>query len=65
MGTLYIQDPQKISKYLLSLSYTSCDEMIKIHPAKIGLKQVPYQMNYTQIYLQSSKAVSESSSHLI
>ena len=27
-----------ISKYLLCLSYTNCEEMIKLDPAKLGLK---------------------------
>ena len=31
--------PLKISKYLLPLSYTKWDEMIKIHPPNIGLKE--------------------------
>ena len=32
------QTPQKISKYLLGMNYSSCDKMIKIPPAKIELR---------------------------
>ena len=38
MGPLYNPGPRKISKYLLGMSYSTCDEMTKIPPAKIGLK---------------------------
>ena len=38
MGAPYIPDPKKFSKYLMGMSYNTCDKMIKIPPAKKGLK---------------------------
>ena len=40
MGAPYIPNPQKVSKYEKWLSYSSCDEMIKKSPTKIGLRML-------------------------
>ena len=38
MGANYDLDPQKVSKFQLCSCYTSCDEMIKNSPEKVGLR---------------------------
>ena len=37
MSSLYDQDQKKVQKLELHLSYTTCDEMIKIPPTERGL----------------------------
>ena len=38
MSSLYDQDQKKVQKLELHVSYTTCDEMIKIPPTERGLK---------------------------
>ena len=45
MSSLYDQDQKKVQKLELHLSYTTCDEMIKIPPTERGL--IGLKINFT------------------
>ena len=51
MGTNYDQFPENASKFQQSLSYTSCDELIKNKPCEVGLKYYFFQCKFEELHL--------------